>query len=428
MGSTAEQKEKDGRPKKRLQWCNAALPAVLLLALWGLLVLPPTVAAPVWTPGRSPLDPQPALLHPIAVFGEDARRPLSKARKSLASKIGLLSDRKSRSLCTAFCVTDRIIATAAHCLFRTKGEQPPRLDNFSFRLASSPSGPQTRIAGAMAGAAAQNVMSGTSSLSIKPPIDATSDWALVRLAAPVCTSGGLPLARATPDDLTKAKPKKPLYHVSFHADVAGWQLTEDSTCALSADLTKTDGAVARDFSAPDRLILHSCDTGGASSGSPLLVDGPHGPEVAGINVGTYVLSKVLLKEGEVIHRYRSENVANTAVSAIAFQAALAAFERAEILTSRTEILEMQKLLAREGHFSGRYDGLYGAESRQAIERFEKSLGEPVTGLATTGLLRQLSASRSTAKNGVPAEAPSVIETGTLGRMRPSGALDKSHSR
>ena len=49
----------------------------------------------------------------------------------------------------------------------------------------------------------------------------------------------------------------------------------------------------------------------------------------GINVGTYVQSKVEMQEGEVVRRFKSETVANTGVSAAAFAAKLEAFRRAQ---------------------------------------------------------------------------------------------------
>ncbi len=37
-----------------------------------------------------------------------------------------------------------------------------------------------------------------------------------------------------------------------------------------------------------------------------------------INVGTYVRSKVLMQNGDVVHRYKSDTIANTAVASGAF--------------------------------------------------------------------------------------------------------------
>ena len=65
------------------------------------------------------------LVQPVAVFGRDDRVQLPGKLAALETKIGLLYDRRTRSVCTAFCVSERIIATAGHCMFRTSEEKPP---------------------------------------------------------------------------------------------------------------------------------------------------------------------------------------------------------------------------------------------------------------------------------------------------------------
>jgi hypothetical protein len=85
------------------------------------------------------------------------------------------------------------------------------------------------------------------------------------------------------------------------------------------------GQIERDFRQADRLLLHRCGTAGASSGSPLLAEGPDGPVVIGINVGTYVQSRVVTQDGLVLSRSKPEAVANTAVNASAFADQIAAF-------------------------------------------------------------------------------------------------------
>ena len=147
--------------------------------------------------------------------------------------------------------------------------------------------------------------------------------------------------------------------------------------------------IRRDFANPDQLLLHTCDTGAASSGSPLLVDGPHGPEVVGINVGTYVQSKVIMLNGEVLHRFKSDDVANTGVNALAFAPALEAFLKAETLMSRKDVRRLQDALAARGLYAGPRDGRYGPGLKVAIEGFERASRMPVSGLATRLLLETL---------------------------------------
>ncbi len=124
----------------------------------------------------------------------------------------------------------------------------------------------------------------------------------------------------------------------------------------------------------------------------MLMDGPTGPEVIGINVGTYLQSRVLTQKGEVVHRYKSETVANTAVAAGAFRDTLEALSRADIIAARPGIMELQTLLAEAGGTdAGPRDGVYGGRLNLAIRAFERSEGRKETGLATTVLLRRLNA-------------------------------------
>src|SRR5262245_40738251 len=62
------------------------------------------------------------LLEPVAVFGGDERAPVPQAMRSISSKIGVIHDRRSQSVCTVFCVAPDVVATAAHCLYRTAEE------------------------------------------------------------------------------------------------------------------------------------------------------------------------------------------------------------------------------------------------------------------------------------------------------------------
>ena len=135
----------------------------------------------------------------------------------------------------------------------------------------------------------------------------------------------------------------------------------------------------------------------------------------GINVGTYVQSKVLMKDGKVIHRYQSDSVANTGVASAAFLPLLDAFMRAEIIASRIELRILQQLLAERGHYQGKTDGAFGPAMRAAIERFEQSEGRPATGLATTALLHRLTAMRAELKPATQTErAKGEIQTGKVG--------------
>ena len=352
----------------------------------------------------------------VAVFGTDDRVPLPPKKAALGRSIGLLYEGRSHSVCTAFCVGDDVIATAGHCLFRTEGERPLRLKGVRFRLQPQ-GGPvaTSAIAGAEQNAEAQHVAAGSLKLRVRPPIDAAQDWALIRLKTPICKGHALPLSRQPASALVKLSAAQRVYQVGYHRDFGSWDLALGAPCPVRRSFGGADWrAIAKDFADAAHVILHTCDTGGASSGSPMLIDGPNGPEVVGINVGTYLQARVLTQQGEVVHRYKSETVANTAVGAAAFRPALEALSRAEIVATRAELVTLQRLLKAEGVYFGAPDGIYGPLLNAAVRAFERTEGRNETGLATTALMKRLAA-RDAQRRGTPGGTrPSEIETGSVG--------------
>ena len=329
----------------------------------------PPLPIPGSLPGRD--------LRLAAIFGADHRIALPARFRAVEDKIGLLFNLRTRTVCTAFCVDRDIIATAGHCLHRTAGERPPQLGDFWFGRDYDTVRDFARIAGYTSGAAAQHVMSGAMSLSIRPPIDAAKDWALVRLTRPVCSKGGLPLSVLSIDDIIKEAEARRVFHVSYHRDFTPWKLAYSRACGVARNFAGADwGAIARDFAEPAQLILHTCATGGASSGSPLLLETPTGPAVIGINIGTYVQSKVVMQAGRVTQRLKADTIANTAVSSEVFAEKLETFRQATILGSGAQIRELQTRLAERGLFAGKVNGVYDAALRSAIEAHESAAGLP----------------------------------------------------
>jgi protease YdgD len=328
--------------------------------------------------------------HRVAVFGIDDRVLLPPRYRSVRDMMGMLFNPASRTLCSAFCVADNIIATAGHCLFRPGWERTPRLADVWFARGYDQTSEVARIAGYASGSAAQNVTSGSQHLSVTPPIDATGDWALIRLARAACSKGSLPIRIMATDDVIKEAMAKRVFQISYHRDFMPWQLAYSKPCYVGRDFEPNDWrTIAADFTNPEWLLLHTCDTGGASSGSPLLFDGPRGPEVIGINVGTYEQAKVLVENGRVTRRFKSKPVANTAVSAAAFASRLAALREANILSSGASMRELQTQLSRRRFYDGPVDGSYGPAIRRAIEAYEAASQLPVTGLATQATLQRL---------------------------------------
>ena len=329
----------------------------------------------------------PFKLTPIAVFGKDNRKFLKRKRSPITKKVGILYNQRSRTLCTAFCVDKSIIATAAHCLFGRAGRKRQKLRDFTFSLNHKRRGTTSRIEGARTNTANQHVITGATRLRVRPPIDATKDWALARLEKPVCRNGGIKLSTKKVEDIISVSKSNKFYQVAFHRDLKKWQLAHSQNCKVSRRFGKYRWKmIRRDFTGSKDLILHTCDTGGASSGSPLIVKTELGPEIVGINVGTYIQAKVLMRNGRVTKKYKPQTVANTGVSANAFMGLLDVLRSARIVTDKGIMKNLQTTLKARLLYAGPVDGTYGALTRIAIEKFEKDNDWPITGLPTRALL------------------------------------------
>ena len=341
----------------------------------------------------------------IAVFGADNRGALPRKLRALRKSIGLVYNNRARSVCTGFCVTDYTVATAAHCLFRTAGERPPKLSEFRFVLRAQKNWPSSRIAGFQNRSPEQFVVAGSRKLKVEPPIDATRDWALMRLASPLCRGANLPISSEPENQIAEAAKRKALLQVSFHHDYANWKLAYASPCELEPIRKHNKNKkIERDFTAPRDLILHRCDTGGASSGSPLLARDKNGNlSVVAINVGTYVQTRMLVESGKVVRRFKSDAIANTAVSARVFADLVTPFAETKLLVAASDIRQLQTLLHDRGLYDAKIDGSYGPASRKAIQAFQGSIGNELAGLPTFKLLDELKSLAST-------QAPATART------------------
>lgn len=332
-------------------------------------------------------------LTPIATFGVDDRIPVPPQWSKVSEALGVMFNVKARSVCTAFCVGDNIIGTAAHCLFRTTGERAPRLQDFWFARGYDTRREYARIKGHDNGTAAFNVLAGTLKLRVQPPIDATSDWAFVKLSKPLCAKSQLSITALDPEAIEVAAADKRIFQISYHRDFTQWQPAYSQPCPVARSYEGVPwAAIKQDFAEADSLVLHTCDTGGASSGSPLLIETPQGPFVVAINVGTYVQSKVLMRDGQVAQRLKADTVANTAVSASAFDRRLNAFRLAQPVAGAPQVRAIQERLKARQIYDGPIDGAVGAQLRTAIEIYERANNLERLGLPTEALLKRLTAS------------------------------------
>ena len=329
---------------------------------------------------------------PVAVFGADDRVPVPPQYSALQEGIGLLINNRARTVCTAFCVAGDIIATAAHCLFKTKGEIAPRLADFVFARNFDRERALSRIAGHGNGTAPQNVLAGSLRIAVRPPIDAANDWALIRLARPVCSRRTLNVQPVPIAALIEHARAQRVFQISYHRDFTHWRPAYSRPCAVERRFDAADAVlIARDFLNPGDLVLHRCDTGAGSSGSPVFVDLPDGPAVVGINVGTYVQTRVLMQDGAVTQRLKPEVIANTAVAAAAFANKIEGLRNARLLSPGPQLRALQERLRERRLYSGPVDGNYGSAVKAAIEAYEKAAGLPALGLATHAVLVRLNA-------------------------------------
>ncbi len=322
-----------------------------------------------------------------AVFGSDERGALPTRHKSLTRSIALLFNIKSKTVCSAFCVADDVIATAGHCLFKTAGEAP--LDANDFRFGPPLARPEAfaRVAGSRNGTAAQNVRAGNTRLSVKPPIDAVQDWALVRLDRPACKGAVLPVRPMPSTEIMIQAAAGQIFHAAFHRDRLPWKLMHAGPCLMAPTFEKIDRAqIEQDFRSPERLLLHRCDTAGASSGSPLLLDTPSGPVVIGINVGTYVQSRILVQDGTVMFRTKPESIANTAVNAQAFADQIVEFARSP---------KRQDLVSRSNRATSSFESGIGGTSGNTAPRDLRPSIQPANASNKTGVAQSKSVDRST---------------------------------
>ena len=257
-----------------------------------------------------------------AVFGTDDRRAIPFEKANLADRIGTLVSTGSGAMCTAFCVAPDAIATASHCIYGTSAAPRPDITRLTFRLPANSSA-ASFIAGRASSSHSQHVISGTTSLSVTPPIGANRDWAIARLEKPVCAAGGLALSTRSRDEVLAAADRGDIYQIAAHRDLNDDRLRFGGPCPLHTAFPDAGPDVlARDFANAGAILFHTCDTGGGSSGSPLLIDGINGPEVVGINVGTYVFSRSIIAAGSGDTQPPSQAIANTAVATPEFAAAV----------------------------------------------------------------------------------------------------------
>lgn len=327
-----------------------------------------------------------------AVFGADQRRPLDAAIAPLSDKIGALTSQKTGIVCTAFCVAPDMIATASHCLFGTAASRGPRLSDLRFKIGADRKRIST-LADTQSLSQDQTIISGTQQLAIAPPIGAAQDWAVARIEKPLCTSGVIRLSTRSEIDIANDAARGAMYQVAVHADLPGAALRVSGPCAVRQEFPSANrAALARDFMALDNIVFHDCDTGGGSSGSPLLVDTPRGPEAVAMNVGTYVRARSVPSArvpDDATSTPASEALANTAITLGDLSLAMEQLSQSDTLTSNADIRRLKNLLHDAGFYNGAFNSDVTAEMREAVHRFNAVYGRASSSRLTPQLAADL---------------------------------------
>ena len=329
-------------------------------------------------------------VQPVASFGDDDREDLPEELGALEGKIGMVYEDSTQTLCTAFCVAKNIVATAAHCLFQPKNGRFPDLDNVQFRLNYGTIQQQAGIYGRNTPFTKHSIAVGTTSFNNEPPLSAPRDWALVKLEKPVCSFGSLDVEPRSVNDLINESTKGRIFQVAYHWDYKHWQLAYSRPCEIEQDYDQiTWQFIKKHFVDSQQLLLHKCDTGGASSGSPILYKDEFTkfPVVVAINVGTYTRTRILLRKGKIVRKLDPDIIANTGVNVQAFRHVIANLRDADLINSYEDMIRLQTELKARGLYSGDVDGQLGRGTRSAIIEFEQLVGLNPSGLASYSLLK-----------------------------------------
>lgn len=346
------------------------------------------------------------LIKKVAVLGRDDRIKLPARHVPLASGIGILGQPGRRGWsCTAFCVAPDIIATNAHCIVKnpTVGRRL-NLARTLFVLPAIKAHPETgqkndRVTHP------RYVDPKNPSLSVfsgqffsTRSVNAQSeDWAFTKLRRNICEGRSLNFDQLSLSTIFEAARAKKLFMIGFHGDKKMSERLYSDKCRVRSpnDRKYFLSAQRRQMSRRALLLPHTCDAFKGSSGSPILISTPKGVRVVGINLGSLRYERYQIKKnrytGKVISRkkLRSGKETNMAVRPLAFLDGLNRYKQETLLSSNSQIREMQTHLKTLRFYRGRIDGKWGRRSQRALRAFEKKRKLAPLGLPTREVLEML---------------------------------------
>ena len=171
----------------------------------------------------------------VQIFGKDTRREPPARYNELKKSVGQLETPVGSKLflCTAFCVADNVVATAAHCLFEPQVRN--HLSRTSIAIGQGPDRRITTIHGRNEEEIQWSIIAGaTAAKTEEIPLKWAHDWALVRMAAPVCKERSLSVL-TTGDFATSWRKalERDVFILGYHADKGPRTLRYSDDCSNS---------------------------------------------------------------------------------------------------------------------------------------------------------------------------------------------------
>lgn len=323
------------------------------------------------------------------LWGADTRTPVPARLGYIKPMVGrLVSEVGEGIVCTAFCVGDDIVATASHCLFsanRTRSRVP--LSSFHVDFADRDKLASSTIAGKDEASKQWNVVAGTTHFPVHSPLYNARDWALLKLAAPICRRRQIevvPIPKT--QELLKLVHGKKLFTIGYMVHSHGIELLYSGNCETTptlALLRKVWAVVRSQFVDPENIIPHRCGFAPGASGSPVLAEIEGRVVVIALNNGTVPVPAYLLigkspEQQRKIIRAMPE-AANIAVSAMSFKMQIEQLRTTQKAVSTDAIKEIQIRFGRAGLYAGEVNGAFNPALRQAILDSQRNRGVLPTG-------------------------------------------------
>ncbi len=191
------------------------------------------------------------------LWGEDTRTPVPARLAYIKEMIGrLVSEAGDGITCTAFCVRDDVVATASHCLFSEdrRGRHLP-LSSFHVQFGDRKRAESSTIAGKDEATKQWNVIAGTTHFPTHSPLYNARDWALLKLASPVCRKRRVELAPiAATRELLRLVHRKKVLTIGYMTHSHGIELLYSGDCETTLAWVPESGPRSGRESGLDRAL------------------------------------------------------------------------------------------------------------------------------------------------------------------------------